>query len=110
MYLIVPMNSYQPVSLVKKMCLGLLATGTLGLGAIQPAGAANVTCAVIEATSIASGTPPPSLLSCGAINPGDTFEISYTGPLNITDSYTLEVANINDTLIKTQAFKTFNSW
>ncbi|MCX5950386.1 MAG: hypothetical protein NT158_04255 [Cyanobacteria bacterium] len=91
------MSSCQPASLAKATFLGLLATGTLGLGAIQPAGAANVTYAAIDATSIASGTPPSSLLSCGAINPGKTLEISYTGPLNITDSYTLEVANINDT-------------
>jgi len=79
-FVILPMSSYQPISLVKKMFHGLLATGTLGLGAIQPASAANVTCGAIDATSVASGSPPPSLLGCGAINPGEIFEISYTRP------------------------------
>ena len=99
------MNSSFPASLAKKTFLGLLATGTLGYGAIQPASAANVVCSAIDATSIASGIPPSFQNSCGNINPGDTFEISYTGALSVTDSYSLEVANINDSFTNSQAFK-----
>jgi hypothetical protein len=99
------MNSSFPASLAKKTFLGLLATGTLGYGVIQPASAANVVCSAIDASSIASGIPPSFLGSCGAINPGDTFEISYTGTLNVADSYSLEVANINDSFTNSQAFK-----
>jgi hypothetical protein len=99
------MNSSFPASLAKKTFLGLLATGTLGYGVAQPASAANVVCSAINATSIASGIPPSFQNSCGNINPGDTFEISYTGALNVTDSYSLEVANINDSFTNSQAFK-----
>ena len=96
------MKIYLPASLAKKTFLGLLATGTLGLGAMQPASAANVTCAAIDATSIISGILPSP--SCGAINPGDIFEISHTGALSVGDAYTLEVANIN-AFANTQVFK-----
>jgi len=99
------MNSSFPASLAKKTFLGLLATGTLGYGAIQPASAANVVCSAINASSIALGIPPSFQNSCGNINPGDTFEISYTGALNVADSYSLEVANINDSFTNSQAFK-----
>jgi hypothetical protein len=97
------MKLFIPTSLAKQIFLGLLATGSLGLGAIQPAGAATVTCLAIDATSIISGILPSP--SCGAINPGDTFEISYTGDLNVGDSYSLEVANINDSFTNSQAFQ-----
>lgn len=93
-----------PASLAKKTFLGLLATATLGLGAMQPANAANVVCSAIDATSIGSGIAPSSA-GCGAINPGDTFEISYNGALSVADSYTLEAANINDSFTNSQAFR-----
>jgi len=64
-----------------------------------------VTCSAIDATSIASGIPPSVLQTCGNINAGDTFEISYTGTLSVTDKYTLEIANIKSTFTNSQVFK-----
>ncbi|MCX5953489.1 MAG: hypothetical protein NTZ40_08360, partial [Cyanobacteria bacterium] len=43
--------------------------------------------------------------SCGAINPGDTFEISYIGSLDPTKFYSLEVANINNLTTNSQIFQ-----
>jgi len=92
-------------SLAKTFCLGVLATSSLGAGVMQPASAATVTCAAIEATSIAMGIPPAFAGSCGAINPGDRFEISYIGSLDPTKFYSLEVANINNLTTNSQIFQ-----
>jgi len=97
------MNFSQSASLVKTTFVGLFASVTLGLEAIQPAGAVNRVCSALDATSIISSILPSP--SCGAINPGDTFGISYTGPLNIADAYTLEVANINGAFANSHAFR-----
>ncbi len=72
---------------------------------MQPASAATVTCAAIEATSIAMGIPPAFAGSCGAINPGDRFEISYIRSLDPTKFYSLEVANINNLTTNSQIFQ-----
>ena len=100
------MNFCQPASLAKATFLGLLATGTLGLGAIQAACAANVTCAAIDATSIARFRHSTSVLTAlwsyqSRRYIGDQL---HRG-INITDTYTLDVVNINDTLANIQAFK-----
>jgi hypothetical protein len=84
---------------------GILATGTLSHAAMQPAAAATVTCSAIDTTSIASGVPPSFSTSCGTINPGDDFVISYTGALDVSKIYSLEIANINDVITNSQTFK-----
>lgn len=82
--------------------LGVVVVAGAALASAQAAGAATVTCGAINATSIINGVLPSP--SCGNIQSGDTFEISFAGILSVNDSYALEVANLSTGGSNTQAF------
>lgn len=82
--------------------LGAVVVAGAALATAQAAGAATVTCGAINATSIINGVLPSP--SCGNIQSGDTFEISFNGILSVNDSYALEVANLSTGGSNTQAF------